>query len=576
MEIYKGRRIGIENKEYKLVKQIGQGGAGVVWLSECDGIEYAIKFLADTVSESKQNRFFREIKFCKECTHENIVKIIAEAKYENYYCYVMQYYSKTFRNIIEDSTITYMKKLEYIEKLCKAIKYAHEENVIHRDIKPENILIENDNLVLADFGIAHFKDSTLTKKNDLMANRNYTPPELRIRNNANNITYSADIFSLGKVINECFTQQNVSGTHFKTITDVVPMLSPLDKLVDRMIRQNPEQRPNIHEIFSELKLQRGQTLDLIEVIENNNEPDFDIEIEEVVLKKIMSRACEDILIAKYIFENIPIHEYGKYNHNYRMKIHYQVDDYLSSLYFQELLYDVCLRKFRYESNVYKDGSMYSPLDLKSSEEHIKIYEKFRNLVKQYSNLQSDISGEILKLFSSCCDYHCKEILDFIEVRILKQLKELNNAPILYIIILLKEGIKTYRDEVKLINIEEHILINWKRTKSFESNIDDLDLIKVDINQPKEKILSSFHNKWDAVISEVENDYYSVKFMSTDEFNRFKDYALELSRPYYIFEEDVLDLIKVKREYEDIIELKLLNSFDIENTLAKILGIRTDY
>ena len=68
----------------------------------------------------------------------------------------------------------------------------------------------------------------------------------------------------------------------------------------------------------------------------------------------------------------------------------------------------------------------------------------------------------------------------------------------------------------------------------------------------------------------------VRFKTTDEFNKFKNYALELSRPYYVFEGDVEKVIRVRREYRGIVELEPLDSFDITSTLAKILGLRNDY
>lgn len=85
---------------------------------------------------------------------------------------------------------------------------------MHRDIKPKNVLINPDTrrLVLADFGIAHFKDSSLTKNGDLLANRNYLAPEQMRRNNTLAIGKPADVFALGLVINEMFTKQNAGGT----------------------------------------------------------------------------------------------------------------------------------------------------------------------------------------------------------------------------------------------------------------------------------------------------------------------------------------------------------------------------
>ena len=71
-------------------------------------------------------------------------------------------------------------------------------------------------------------------------------------------------------------------------------------------------------------------------------------------------------------------------------------------------------------------------------------------------------------------------------------------------------------------------------------------------------------------------HYYVRFKTTDSFNMFKKHALELSHPYYVFEGDVQKVLRVKREYHDIVELEPLDHFDITNTLAKILGLRSDY
>lgn len=354
------------------------------------------------------------------------------------------------------------------------------------------------------------------------------------------------------------------------------MLSPLDILVDRMMRQNPNERPEIDEVILELRLFRGQLIDILEVIRDNLTPALSFEIDKNTLRKILDRACEDILSAKYIFENKTIEECERYNHNYHMNIGYKIDDYLKGIYLHELVYNECLMKFRYESNVYRNGSKYTPLNLDNDEEHIKLFEKLKTILNRFIIEDGDLSGEILKLFSSCCDYHCEEILNNIENRIEKQLADLENSPILYIILSLKEAIRINKDILNSLDIEEHILINWDRTKTYEENPDDLNLTLNIAEENDEQIFISFHKKWDAVISKLSTNKYSVKFMSYEEYNRFKNYSLEISRPYYVFEGDVLDLIRIEREYNDIVELKILDSFDTKNTLAKILGLRSDY
>ena len=68
----------------------------------------------------------------------------------------------------------------------------------------------------------------------------------------------------------------------------------------------------------------------------------------------------------------------------------------------------------------------------------------------------------------------------------------------------------------------------------------------------------------------------IRFEKHENYKDFKNYALELSEPYYIFNGDVLDMIRIEKEYEGIVELKPWDSFDIKNVLAKIMGFRSDY
>lgn len=174
----------------------------------------------------------------------------------------------------------------------------------------------------------------------------------------------------------------------------------------------------------------------------------------------------------------------------------------------------------------------------------------------YYNEDCDLFGKILKLYSSCCNYHCEKILKNIENRIERQIKDLSNSPILYIIMLLRYKITENKDMIKKLNIEDHILINWKSIKLIgydpECDREGLNLFKLENYEEEKKIFSCLESKWDIVVSRIDKEYYSVKFKSYIEYNRFKEYALKLSKPYYIFEGDVLDLIRIEREYNGII------------------------
>lgn len=127
-----------------------------------------------------------------------------------------------------------------------AVKYAHNRSIWHRDIKPENILIDSDGIViLADFGIAHFCANELvtsieTKDSDRLANFIYAAPEQRTRGTV--VDGRADIFAIGLLINEMFTGKVIAGVNYETIGSVAPNYSYLDKIVEQMICQNPNDR----------------------------------------------------------------------------------------------------------------------------------------------------------------------------------------------------------------------------------------------------------------------------------------------------------------------------------------------
>lgn len=69
---------------------------------------------------------------------------------------------------------------------------------------------------------------------------------------------------------------------------------------------------------------------------------------------------------------------------------------------------------------------------------------------------------------------------------------------------------------------------------------------------KKKYFLKFKDEWDIVYSKVNLNNYSVKFNTKNEYDKFKNYALDIAKPYYIFEGDILDFVRVEREYNGII------------------------
>ena len=484
----------------------------------------------------------------------------------------MPLYEMNFAELIKKG-ISLEKGFNYIFNICNALEFLHNKNVIHRDLKPENILVTGKELVLADLGIAHFENSNITTKQDLLANRGYSAPEQKIKGLSKEITTAVDIFSLGLIINEIFTGKKPEGSNFTLVSDVYPWLIDIDELVERCMRQNPNERPTISDILFEIKYINKKLKSESNEIKEYLEDDFDkLSSSKIcnnkIKNKIIKQAVNDILIAKYFLKYKTEEELKKYNYNYNYNIHYKLNLKLRSEYTKYLLKEMCRKKFLYESNVYKNGEIYEPLNFNNNEDRI-IYEKFQSFL--HKNFIVD--GELLKLFSSCCNYHCQEILENLD-RIKTHVEELDDAPILYIV----KHIINIEDINSDLQYDDEILVNWEKSVIFYDMIDsNMGLLNQPYQEYKEmdNILKKFNEKYNSIVTK-KGDSFVIRFENKKSYIAFKKYALELSKPYYIFEGDVLELIRIEKEYEGIIELKPWNSFDIGNVLAKIMGFRDDY
>lgn len=562
----KGKEIVGKENVYKMLDHLADGGNGNVWKAKCNNEIVAIKLLGRKEMEDhkKVARFNQEIKFSKKHTHKNIIRVYDSGEFDDRLFYVMPLYDKTLRDIIQGE-ISISQIFNYILQICEGINFIHNKGVIHRDIKPENILLGGEEVVIADLGIAHFENFDITEKGELLANRVYAAPEQKKKGLSKEISKSVDIYALGCIINELFTKENPLGTNFMKIADKYPGLNKLDNLVDRCMRQNPDERPSIDEVILEISLIKGEHNKSITEIKDWLGLDYELEepcLDPIKFDELLDIASEDILIAKYIFENVNGDDLDKYNINYNCHIHYKIDEELQKKYFNSLLEISCKSKFNYESYEY-GKSIHKTLDLNLKGDK-KIYDDFYKIMEQYG----EVDGKILKLFVSCYNYHCKEILDQCKI-IIEEVNNLLDAPILYIVKKLKNIISSD------IKVENHIQINYEATK-YDHSPSNIRELKSNLeNKDEIEILNKFKEKYN-IIYRKKDSKYSVLFSDYKKYLEFKEFAIDLARPHFIFEGDVLDIIKIKRSYDGIVELYDLDSFEVRNVLAKILGFRKDY
>ena len=188
---------------YKIIKKIGSGGMGDVYLAEHEVLEttVAIKSLhANLVTdESFKKRFRTEAKVHAKLDHPNIVKLIDFQERQDGLFIIMEYVEgKQLDDYIHNDSgpIPEKELLSLFAQIVDAISHAHAKGLVHRDIKPANVIIFNGKIKVLDFGIAKeaSTESGLTKTGVQVGTPMYMSPE---QVNGEKIDKLTDIYSLG-------------------------------------------------------------------------------------------------------------------------------------------------------------------------------------------------------------------------------------------------------------------------------------------------------------------------------------------------------------------------------------------
>jgi len=198
---------------YQILKQLGQGSMGAVYLGKDPYIErhVAIKVYRlpnDTGPEeieAYKKSFFVEAQSAGRLMHPNIVTIY-DADLQQDFCYITMEYidGSTLEKFCKpDNLLPVERTLKIIFNVCKGLEYAHQNEVIHRDIKPSNIILSLSGQVkITDFSIAYVKRGHSTLVKGLFGSPSYMSPE-QVKEEL--ITERNDIFSLGSVLYELLT-----------------------------------------------------------------------------------------------------------------------------------------------------------------------------------------------------------------------------------------------------------------------------------------------------------------------------------------------------------------------------------
>ncbi len=193
---------------YRLMKLLGEGGMGVVYLGERDDLDHqaAIKMLPDAwMSPARRGRFALEQRMLSRLNHRSIAQLYDAGTLDDGTPWFSMEYVEglPITGFCAAHRLSVEQKLDLFRQVCEAVQYAHQQAVLHRDLKPANILVKPDRSVrLLDFGIAKPLDrqgDSLTRSGLAVATPAYAAPEQMEGKPA---AVTADIYSLGVILRE--------------------------------------------------------------------------------------------------------------------------------------------------------------------------------------------------------------------------------------------------------------------------------------------------------------------------------------------------------------------------------------
>jgi len=258
----------------RIVKELGKGGMGVVYLAEHMRLDkkFAVKSLSPELTQDPlfRERFYHEAKNQSQLDHVNIVQ--ATDFFEDYdqFFLVMEYVDGMALSelIQQKGKLSKAEALPILRDVLAGLGFAHSKGIIHRDIKPANIMISRDGRArIMDFGIAILAgEKRLTGTGRNIGSPWYMSPEQIAR--PKEIDYRSDIYSLGVVLFEMLTgivpfdgetEFSVHNQHINAPPPDPLTLNPAigegcSRIILRALAKSPDQRfQSCKEFWQEIK-----------------------------------------------------------------------------------------------------------------------------------------------------------------------------------------------------------------------------------------------------------------------------------------------------------------------------------
>ncbi len=225
---------------WRLVRELGQGGMGEVFLAERADGQFAQTAALKLVRRGREHdpllirRFLEERRILAALAHPNVARLLdGGVTSAGLPWFAMEYVAgQPLDRYCDDHRLDVPARLALMEQVLGAVAYAHRNLLVHRDLKPSNIFVTDDGQVkLLDFGIAkllgeeNLTDAGLTLAYGRVMTPEYAAPE-QVRGEP--VTTATDIYSLGAVLYQLLTGQRAHRFEKRTAAEIERVICETD------------------------------------------------------------------------------------------------------------------------------------------------------------------------------------------------------------------------------------------------------------------------------------------------------------------------------------------------------------
>ncbi|MDQ3714279.1 MAG: protein kinase [Acidobacteriota bacterium] len=325
---------------YRILKQLGAGGMGEVYLAEDSRLrrKIALKVLPEDIAADldRLRRFEQEAFAASALNHPNILTIYDFGADEGIHFLAAEFIEgETLRERIQRESLTVNEVLDVGIQTASALVAAHEAAIIHRDIKPDNIMIRRDRLVkVLDFGLAKLTEKVIealdseavtqaqvrTAPGVIMGTIGYMSPE---QARGNQVDARTDIFSFGIMLYEMlagkmpFDGENAMDVIGSILNkEPVPLSRQMpevpreiERIINKALRKDREERyQTAKDLLIDLKDVK-QDLEFQNKLERTASPNRE-EARTQIFNAATSNAGHTTSSAEYVVNEIKQHKRG--------------------------------------------------------------------------------------------------------------------------------------------------------------------------------------------------------------------------------------------------------------------------